>query len=146
MSTSIPNTKTVVSYSYTVLDAQSKAIGTLQGFNPSASRALERVREIMNEVADTKEIVPGRTDFTISLDRLEMYNSGMVKAIGFGSDDIANLTDPITIMEVIRGPQGQTRTIAYQDCWINTWSKTIQEGTITVRESVSLWVTKITIT
>ena len=145
MSTSIPNTKTVVSYSYTVLDAQSRAIGTLQGFNPSASRALERVREIMNPAADTKEIVPGRTDFTISIDRLEMYNSGMVKSIGFGSDDIANLTDPITIQEVIRGPQGQTRTIAYQDCWINTWSKTIQEGTITVKESVSLWPTRITI-
>jgi hypothetical protein len=90
MSTSIPNTKTVVSYSYTVLDAQSKAIGTLQGFNPSASRALERVREIMNEVADTKEIVPGRTDFTISLDRLEMYNSGMVKDTGSSGADKDN--------------------------------------------------------
>lgn len=145
MSTRIPNTRTAVSYAYTI-KANGVPIGTLQGFNPSANRTLERVREILNEEVDTVEIVPGRTEFTITVDRLETYEKAMMDALGFASfEDISKVTDPILIVEEIRGPQGQTRRIEYQRCWVQTWSKTIREGTITVTENVTLWPERIAV-
>ena len=147
MSTRIPNVKTVVSYSYTV-KANGKAIGTLQGFNPSANRNLERVREIMgNDAAqDTFEIVPGRTEFTISIDRFETYDKAMMQALGYASlEDVSVVTEPISITEVVRDKAGMSRIIEYQDCWIQSWAKTIREGTITVTETVTLWPTRIVV-
>jgi hypothetical protein len=144
--TKIPTSKTTVSYAYNV-KVNGKVIGTLQGFSPSESRALERIREIQNEVADTVEIVPGRTDFTISIDRLETYDSAMLQALGLPKTaTLATLTDSFDIVEEIQGPtSAQKRVISYNGCWINTKSKTIREGTITVSESVSIWVTSITV-
>jgi hypothetical protein len=144
--TLIPTSNTVVSYAYTVL-AGNKKIGTLQGFDPSANRMLDRVREIMNEDADIVEIVPGRTDFTLSIDRLETYNAAMMDALGYASfEDISEITDPIQIVETITGPVSKgspKRTIVYQNCWVQTWSKTIREGTVTVTERVALWPERI---
>ena len=144
-STRIPNVKTVVSYAYTI-SANGVNIGTLQGFNPSANRNLERVREILGNDSsiDTFEIVPGRTEFTISIDRIETYNAAMMKALGFTAfEDISVVTDPIQILETVRDKAGNTRSIEYKDCWIQSWNKTIREGTITVTESVTLWPTRI---
>ncbi len=144
--TRIPNTTTVASYAYTV-KANGSVIGTVQGFNPSANRNLERVREILNETDDIVEIVPGRTEFTITLDRLETYNKGMMEELGFSTfEDISQVTDPIQIVEEIRGPVAlgsPSRIIVYERCWIQTWGKTIREGTITVTESVTLWPERI---
>jgi len=140
--TRIPNTSVAASYAYTV-KANGKVIGTVQGFNPTANRNLERVREILNEVNDIVEIVPGRSEFSITLDRLETYNLSMMEALGFASfEDISQVTDPITIVEEIRGSTStgsKTRTIIYENCWIQTWGKTVREGTITVTENVTLW-------
>lgn len=144
--TLIPTSNTVVSYAYTIL-AGNKKVGTLQGFDPSANRMLDRVREIMNEADDIVEIVPGRTDFTLNIDRLETYNAAMMDALGYSSfEDISQITDPIQIVETITGPVSKgspKRTIVYQNCWIQTWSKTIREGTITVTERVALWPERI---
>ena len=144
--TRIPNTTTTVSYAYTV-KAQGSVIGTLQGFNPTANRSLERIREILNEVTDIVEIVPGRTEFSITLDRLETYNESMMEALGFASfEDISQVTDPIQIVEEVRGPAAlgnPSRTIVYERCWVQTWGKTIREGTITVTENVTLWPEQI---
>jgi PAS domain-containing protein len=124
-----------------------RKIGTLQGFDPSANRQLERIREIMNEDSDIFEIVPGRTEFTISIDRIETYNQAMLDALGYTSfEDISQITDPIQIVETITGPVSKgspKRTIVYQNCWIQGWSKTIREGTITVTERVTLWPERI---
>ena len=144
MSTRIPNTRTVVSYAYTVTDSKGNPIGTLQGFSPSSNRPLERVREIMNEELDTFEIVPGRTDFSIQLDRLETYDKQMMKALGFTTfEDLSKITDPITIIELMTSNVGKIRKIEYQDCSVSNWSKTIREGTVTVTESVTLQPTRI---
>jgi hypothetical protein len=147
MSTRIPlHANTVVSYAYTVTDSTGNHIGTLQGFTTSANRPLDRVRQIMNEEDDTKEIVPGRTDFTITVDRLETYGSNALKALGFEvSSDVSKIVDPINITEVVTNAVGQIRTIHYMNCWVQSWSKTIREGTITVTESVTLWPEKISI-
>jgi len=100
--TRIPNSKTVVSYAYTI-KVNGTPIGTLQGFNPGADRKLERIREIMNEIDDTKEIVPGRTDYTISINRLETYDADMLQALGLPRlATLHELTDPIDIIEEIK--------------------------------------------
>jgi hypothetical protein len=144
--TRIPNTTTVASYAYTV-KANGDVIGTLQGFNPTANRTLERIREIMNTLEDIVEIIPGRTEFSITLDRLETYNKSMMEALGFSTfEDISKVTDPIQIVEEVRGPVSSgpsTRIITYERCWIQSWGKTIREGTITVTENVTLWPERI---
>jgi len=145
MSTQIPSTKTAVSYSYVVKSDKGGVLGTLQGFNPSVNRALERVREInWSNLEDTVEIVPGRSEITISIDRLETYDKAMMEALGYDSlEELPQITSPITITETITDSLGRTRTISYVDCWIQSWGKTIREGTITVTETVTLWPTKI---
>jgi hypothetical protein len=144
--TRIPNSKTVVSYAYTI-KVNGTPIGTLQGFNPGADRKLERVREIMNEIDDTKEIVPGRTDYTISINRLETYDADMLQALGLPRlATLHELTDPIDIIEEIQGPtSSQRRVISYNKCVIQSINKTIQEGNITVSQSVVIWPTSITV-
>ena len=142
--TLIPNTQSVVSYAYTI-KANGVEIGTLQGFNPSANRNLERVREILNTLEDTFEIVPGRSDFSITIDRIETYTSNVVKALGYNifGESIAQIRDPISIVEQITGPNGESRQILYDRCWIRSWSKNVTEGTVTVRENVTLEVERI---
>jgi|YelNatPaOPRAMG01_1025707.scaffolds.fasta_scaffold04034_4 hypothetical protein len=141
--TRIPETKTVVSYAYTV-KVNGKAVGTLQTFTPSGTRMLDRVREIMNEENDIVEIVPGRTEFTATIDRLETYDEALIQALGYDNfTTLDQITTPIQIIEEISGPNGKRRTIHYEDCWIQSVNKTIREGTITVSESVTLWVTRV---
>lgn len=143
--TRIPNTKSVVSYAYTI-KANGIKVGNLQGFNPSANRNLERVREIMNDLDDTVEILPGRTDFQLTLDRLETYDDTMLEALGYDSFDfIHELVDPIDIIEEISGPGGRTRVVQYSQCWLQSTNKTIREGTISVTESVTAWPTNVRI-
>lgn len=144
--TRIPNTTTTVSYAYTI-KAAGKPIGTLQGFTPSANRQLDRVREIMNVIEDVVEITPGRSEFSITIDRLETYAESMMEALGFdGFTDLSQVIDGFQIVEEIRGPVargGKRRVIVYDGCWIQNITKTIREGTTTVSESVTVQVTKI---
>lgn len=142
--TIIPNTQSVVSYAYTI-KANGVEIGTLQGFNPTGNRTVERVREILNTLEDTFEIVPGRSEFKITIDRIETYNKNVIKALGYNifGESIAQIRDPITIVEQVTGPNGESRLITYDRCWLTSWSKTIQEGTITTKENVNLEVERI---
>ncbi len=142
--TIIPNTQSTVSYAYTI-KANGVEIGTLQGFNPTANRALERVREILNTLEDTFEIVPGRSEFSISIDRIETYNKNVIASLGFNifGESIAQIRDPITIVEQLTGPNGESRQIVYDRCWIKSWSKTVTAGEITVKENVTMDVERI---
>lgn len=142
--TIIPNTQSVVSYAYTI-KANGVEIGTLQGFNPSANRQVERVREIRNTLEDTFEIVPGRSEFKITIDRVETYNKNVISALGYNifGESIAQIRDPVTIVEQITGPNGESRQIVYDRCWLTSWSKSVVEGTITVKENVNIEVERI---
>lgn len=143
--TRIPSTKSVVSYAYTI-KADGIKIGNLQGFNPSSNRSLERIREIMNELDDTKEILPGRTDFQITIDRFETYDQAMMEVFDYPAFDFLHeIISPIDIIEEIQGPENRSRIIQYQDCWMQSISKTIREGTISVTESVTVWPTNVRI-
>lgn len=143
--TRIPNTKTAVSYAYTI-KINGTPVGTLQGFNPTSNRFLDRVREIMNEEDDIVEIVPGRSEFTISIDRFETYDSAMMKALGYPlTTTIDQIQTPFEIVEQLIGPLGQTRTISYQRCWVQSIAKTVREGTVTVSETVTIWPERIVV-
>jgi len=142
MSTQIPFRNTVVSYAYTIKNDAGEPIGTLQGFNPSANRTLERVRELRRtgDNRDTFEIVPGRTEFTITVDRIETYADDLLSALGISDlEHITNATRSLQITEEVIGPNGETRVIHYQNCWVQSWSKSIREGTVTVTENATLW-------
>jgi len=134
-----------VSYAYTV-KVNGTAVGTLQGFTPTSNRLLDRVREIQNEEIDIVEIVPGRSEFTITIDRLETYDTAMMKALGYGTLlTIDQIQTPFEIVEQLTGPLGQTRVLSYQRCWVQNISKTVREGTITVSETVTIWPERIEI-
>lgn len=139
-----PSTQSSVYYSYDVL-VNGQRVGTLQRFSPSSDRALQRVREIANSAVDTVEIVPGRTERRIDCERFETYNKSMIQALGYSPADIGDITAPITIVEIMHKPDGGKRRITYQDCWPRTWSKSVQEGTITVTETMSLDITNISV-
>ena len=144
MSTRIPITKTTVSYAYTI-SVNGVLIGNIQEFNITGTRALDRVREIQNELSDTVEIVPGRTDYTITIGRLETYAQGLIQALGYdASADLSQLTTPVLIQEEIKDPvTGGGRKIQYIDCWTNMWTKPLTEGTITVRENITMYPTRV---
>ena len=142
--TLIPNTQTVVSYAYTI-KANGKRIGTLQDFSPDQSRLLDRVRELANVVDDIVEIVPGRTEFTINITRLELYTANMIDALGYDitGTSIAQIRDPIQIIEEWTGPTGKRRTVIYDRCWIKDLKKTVHEGTTTVTETATVWPERV---
>jgi hypothetical protein len=145
---SIPNRKTVVSYAYTVKNNNGKAIGTLQTLTIAMNRQLQRIFEINRNAStvDTFEIVPGRSDYSISINRLETYENSLWEALGISNaDEVSKATSPINITEILIGPNGETRTTEYHNCWIASIGKTIQEGTITVSENVSLQVEYIVV-
>ncbi len=139
--TRIPNTSTAVSYAYTV-SINGSIVGTLQGFNPTSSKQLERVRQLQNETSDILEIVPGRTEHTIQLDRLELYDDDSDLTFKV----LEEQTTPFNIVEKISNGQGKTREITYSTCWIQSIGKTIREGQINVAVSVTVWPTNIAVT
>jgi len=148
MAVIVPNTKTVVSYSYSITVGGTQ-IGTLQGFNPSSTRTLERIREINYSgpgSSDTYEIVPGRSEFKITLDRIEIYKKSLMEALGIDAlEDLTQIQNSIDITESRTDFTGKTRSIKYMGCWIGSWGKNITEGTLTVKENVTMEVERISV-
>lgn len=146
--TQVPVTSTVVSYAYTI-SVNGKPIGTIQGFNPTSTRTTERIHEIQNVHKDTVEIVPGRTEIKITIDRMEIYTQHVVEALGLNpfEEGIVQITQPIDIIETLRDYTGVAkRTTTYANCWISSWAKQITEGTVTVKENVTVECESIHIT
>ena len=134
----------VVHYAYE-FRVNGRKVGTVQNFNPSSTRALERIREIAYSNVDTIEIVPGRTDHQLQVERIETHVASMIDALGYEPLNIADLNGSIQIIEVLHRPDGTRRRIVYDRCWVNTHSKTINVGTVNVTESATLWPTTIII-
>lgn len=154
-----PKTNAVPSYAYKVMINGQTGIATLQGFNVTFNRELQRVRELGNIIDDIVEIVPGRGDFTISLERLETYSANFAQALGFtpttnlstvnGIDSIvpSNQILPFDIIESISDFTSiNKRTITYSNCWIQSYSKSVREGTLLVVENLTVWPTAVTVT
>jgi len=140
----LTNNETVVHYQYLV-KINGKPVGTLQRFNPSTERDLERVREINSSIdRDAVEIIPGRSAHQITVDRLELNTNALAQVLGDESIvSIADIQVPIDIVEIMTKPDGTTRKIHYSKCWPKSYSKTITVDTVSVTESVTFWVTNI---
>lgn len=159
MSTAIPKTETVVSYAYKIfydkIGTTNTPIGNLQGFSPSYNRAIDRIRQL-GGADDTIETLPGRTDITISIDRLELYDESLLNSLrdehlpsgegGQVNAGLENDVEPFNIMEYVVNPNtGVERVISYQKCLIQSYSKTIREGTITVVENAVVQPTSVAV-
>lgn len=141
----LPKTQSVSTFSYDVL-ANGKRIGNLQSFSPSSTRNLTRVRQIASAYAgETTEIVPSTTDHTITLSCLELYRQKTLEALGYSEfASIEDLKDSIDIIEKINKPSGETVTIEYQECWVQSFNKTgIAANGNVVTDNVTLWVTRV---
>lgn len=141
------NNVTTVHYQY-IVKMGDKSVGTIQRFNPTSERTLQRIREIMGDVhGDTVEIAKGRTDSQITVERFEVNKESLMDILAPGEElvDIGQITKPITIVEIMTGTNipGGRRVIEYQDCEPKSWSKTISVDTVVVSESVTFWVTRI---
>jgi len=137
-------TSSVVYYAYDV-KIDGKNVGTLQNFSPTSNRALERIREIAHSAVDTIEITPGRTDSSITIEKLELYNKSLIEALGYDPSGVADLESSFDIIEVMHRPDGTKRTIIYDRCWVETYGKTVNLTTISVTENVTVQVTNIII-
>jgi len=154
--TRIPDTKTVVSYAYTV-KIGATIVGTLQGFSVNESRLLDRVREINagsvvgGNTEDVFEILPGRGEITLTIDKFELFdltkNIGTMIGQSASQPQLTDLTNSFQIDEVLSKSNAPAfRTISYMGCWVQGKTKAVREGTITVAENVTVWPTHIIIT
>jgi hypothetical protein len=139
-----PSTQTAVYYSYDILVNGIK-VGILQRFSPTTDRALDRIREIANSDVDTIEIVPGRSERTVDVERFETYSKNLTMALGFEPMDIGEISSPITIVETMHKPNGGKRQTIYEGCIPKRWTKQIQQSQITITETITLEVTNIVI-
>lgn len=138
----IPNTRSAVFYSYTV-KANGKQIGTLQRFNPTSTRQVQRLRGIQNNAGKVIEIVPGTTDDSITMDKVKLHRESMLGAFGYTVKSIQDINDTIDIEEIEHHPDGTTTTMTYAGCWISQYSKNTTEGTVLVVESMTVQVTQV---
>ena len=136
--------KSAVFYSYEV-KVNGQKVGTLQSFSPSSTRDLERIREIAYSDIDTLEIVPGRTEHQLQIDKIELYTKSLIEALGYEPVSISDLSHSLTIVETMHRPDGTKRKMSYDRCWINSWNKQINANNVTITESVTLWPTGVTV-
>jgi len=137
-----PNTKTEVYYSYEI-KANGVKIGTLQRFNPSQTRTADRLREIANNGGAIIEIVPGITDFEITIAKSKIYTEAATDAFGYDVKTLQDIVDPIDIVEKSYHPDGTVKTYTWKDCWITRYGKTVAVGTTINAEDITLWPTEV---
>lgn len=158
MSLRPPNSIAVVSYSYTIF-ANGIPIGTLQRLSKSEERASQIVTEVRRTPRDVREILMGRTSYTIEAERVKTYTKNVLQAFGFVYSDIGQITTPIQIIEHISLPDGFTMGAitgldvitegvnairlendivnVYLDCWPTRRSDTVAVEQTLITESVS---------
>ena len=103
-----PNTKAEVFYSYEI-KANGVKIGTLRRFNPSQTRTAERLREIANNGGAILEVVPGVTDFEITISKSKIYTESAAQAFGYDVKTLQDIVDPVDIVEKAYHPDGPPR-------------------------------------
>ena len=80
----LPKTRSEVFYSYEI-QINGLPIGTLKEFTPSQSRTSEYVREIMTNGGDPFEIVPGVPTYSISMNKVRLYENTILNHFGIVS-------------------------------------------------------------
>ena len=142
--TVLPNVRSAVWWAYTI-GVNGQAIGNLQSFNPTSSKTIERVREILfssgNKVVD---IVPGSTDISASVERILLFSENLFQSIGRNLVSIEDFNDPFDVLETLNRPGSSTpvRTV-YADCLISEYGRNITTGTTFVSETATFQISTI---
>lgn len=137
-----PNTRSEVYYSYEI-KANGTRIGTLQRFNPSQTRTADRLREIANNGGAIIEIVPGVTDFEITISKSKIYAENATDAFGYSVKTLQDIVDPVDVVEKSFHPDGTTSVLTWKDCWITRVSKSVVVGTTINTEEMTLFPTEV---
>ena len=139
-------------------------IGTFQTFNPSSTRQVVRVRGIANNGGYPLELVPGPADTQINVTYLSLYLLTLNQALGYPIGSIIDLNRqrvPFDIqeqcvfpleaeIESVIGEAGipqstfTTEVNHYYECYLTNIGRTITQGTVTIAETATIFVTGIT--
>jgi hypothetical protein len=138
----IPNTAAQVHYSYE-LRTNGLRIGMVETFTPDQTRTLERLREIANNGGVIVEIVPGVSEYTLTLEHVHLYKKSLIKALGYDIVNIQDIKDPIDIVEIANNPDGTKDKTVYGKCWIQRSGKTVATTKTYVTDSITLWPTEV---
>jgi len=171
---SLPYVKHVPFYAY-LMRLNNISVGSIQKITINSDRQnVQTIREIGNSRgAEIKEFTWGGVDTTIDIERIELYSSSLMQALGYSlfySLEDFNFTfdiqefvykadnDPGTVdayvdlgqdeLSHIRTPSGEVnnsliRSVTYKDCIPIKWAKTIDKGTIHVIETMQARCRKI---
>lgn len=157
----LPQTRSEVFYSY-VIQINGTPVGTLREFTPSQTRTHDYVREILTNGGEITEIVPGVPTYTITLNKVRLYENTILNHWGVISQDIQKQVRAIDIVETVWTPsdipneeatgsgfnsdgEGAIgRTLTYEDCWITDWGKTVSSDGILIIENMTAQCTRVT--
>ena len=149
---SIPNTAHTVFYAYTII-GNGIEIGSFEKFDSNFTRSHERIREILHRRGpQTKEIIWGGTDISITLTKVELYDEPMLEAFGLSIFTIEDFNQVVDIVEVLHIPENPgspeippvpnaergTRSVTYKDCVPTTVTKSIDTTSAKVAENMTL--------
>jgi len=131
-----PNTQHSVFYAYSIT-VGGEPIGSFEKFGSNFTRTHERIREIyFPRGPQTKEIIWGGTDISVTVTQVELYDKAIFQAFGVQIYSIEDFNQVVDINEVMHKPENinspqtaptidvtgeetsafRTRVITYRDC------------------------------
>lgn len=148
----LPQTQAMVFYAYSIR-VGSTEIGTFRQMDVTDPRTAERYRGIQHTGGRTAEVIPGVSSPTLSLQDVSLYSGVILEKLGYDVANIEDITFPFDVVENqevpnyanVVNPAGNPieRTSIYKDCWITRFSKSINEGTVILIQSIDVEVTRI---
>lgn len=127
-------------------------VGTIESFNVSTSRPVQRIRELRSEKpGQVLEMVPSPADSNINVTGFMVYDAGkqhlfqrISGADGQSYIDLQSQNTPFDIVEKYTHPGTNTEyEVIYKGCWLDNYSKTQNIGTAAVSETASIQVSAI---
>lgn len=118
-----PNTTTRTDHSLSIT-VDGKLIGMIQDWSPQMSRTITPVYEINPDTSgEVLENVPGNiSGLTMSVNRFDLFKVKMEQVWGsnFNIQMLTDQTNPITVKEKWKNPDGTTEVWVYYGCWFNS--------------------------
>lgn len=145
MSTLPANVRSSIWWAYT-LSVNNQPIGNLQSFNPTFSKTVDRVREILFDSGPkVVDIVPGICDISATMERIRLFSLNLMQSIGTDVRTIEDFNQPFDILETMNRPAGAApvRT-AYRNCLFTEYGTTISVGTTFVMERATVLIATVT--
>ena len=156
----LPQTRAEVFYAYEI-QINNVPVGTLKTFTPDQARSSEIVREVNTNGGEIVEIVPGVPTYTLTLNKVRLYEDTLLDFFGIVSHDIQKQVQSINIIETVWKPANvsnnqvtgpaeadtagtRLRTLTYEDCWITTWGKSVSTDSILIVENMTVQCTRVT--